>query len=77
MRSDVPAELPETIARLRAATTLPVCVGFGISNSEQARTIGRLADGIVVGSAIVQAASRSVDEAVELAAALRRALDTI
>jgi tryptophan synthase alpha chain len=77
MRSDVPAELPETIARLRAATTLPVCVGFGISTSEQARTIGRLADGIVVGSAIVQAASRSVDEAVELVAALRRALDTI
>ena len=77
MRSDVPAELPETIARLRSATTLPVCVGFGISTSEQARTIGRLADGIVVGSAIVQAASRSVDEAVQLASELRRALDTI
>ena len=77
MRSDIPAELPATIERLRAATSLPVCVGFGISTSEQARTIGRLADGIVVGSAIVQAASHSIDEAVRLASELRTALDTI
>jgi len=77
MRSDIPVELPATIERVRAATTLPVCVGFGISTSEQARTIGRLADGIVVGSAIVQAASRSVGEAIGLAFELRKALDTI
>src|SRR5689334_15016078 len=53
VRSDVPPELPETIARLRVATTLPVCVGFGISTAAQAKIIGHLADGIVVGSAIV------------------------
>ena len=75
LRTDVPAELPETIARLRQATTLPVCVGFGISTAEQAKAIGGVADGIVVGSAIVQAAEKSVDAATQLVATLRRALD--
>jgi tryptophan synthase alpha chain len=75
LRSDVPAELPQTIERLRVATTLPVCVGFGISTAAQAKAIGQLADGIVVGSAIVQAADASVDAAVELVGMLRRALD--
>jgi tryptophan synthase alpha chain len=77
VRSDVPAELPETIARLRTATALPICVGFGISSPEQAQAVGRLADGIVVGSAIVQAAGQSVDAAIELVATLRAALDAI
>lgn len=77
LRTDVPAELPGTIARLRQATTLPVCVGFGISTPEQAKTIGRLADGIVVGSAIVQAAGTSVNAAVDLVSTLRRALDEV
>jgi tryptophan synthase alpha chain len=75
LRTDVPAELPQTIARLRQATTLPVCVGFGISTAEQAKAIGGVADGIVVGSAIVQAAEKSVDAATQLVATLRRALD--
>src|SRR5688500_13489996 len=61
LRSDVSAELPDTIARLRAAATLPICVGFGISSAAQAAGVGRLADGIVVGSAIVKAAGESVD----------------
>ena len=74
-RDDVPDELPETIARLRGATTLPICVGFGISNAAQARRIGSLADGVVVGSAIVRAAGESVGAAARLAAGLRAALD--
>ena len=77
VRTDVPAELPDTIARLREATTLPVCVGFGISTPAQAKTVGRVADGIVVGSAIVQAAGISVNAAVDLVGGLRRALDEI
>ena len=77
LRSDVPAELPATIARLRQATTLPVCVGFGISTPEQAKAIGSVADGIVVGSAIVQAAAASVDAAASLVATLRGALDEV
>jgi tryptophan synthase alpha chain len=71
----VPDELPQTIGRLRAATSLPLCVGFGISNAAQARSIGRLADGVVVGSAIVRAAGESVAAAAVLASTLRSALD--
>jgi tryptophan synthase alpha chain len=74
-RDDVPADLPGTVARLRSATTLPICVGFGISTPDQARRIGQLADGIVVGSAIVRAAGESVATATRLAASLRTALD--
>ncbi|HUX32753.1 MAG TPA: tryptophan synthase subunit alpha [Gemmatimonadaceae bacterium] len=74
-RADFPPELPETIARLREVTTLPVCVGFGVAGPEQAAAVARLADGVVVGSAIVRAADESVDAAVAFARTLRAAID--
>ena len=74
-RSELPPELPATAARVRAATSLPLCIGFGISRPEQARAVARLADGVVVGSAIVRAADESVDAALKLAASLRRGID--
>lgn len=77
MQSDVASDLQETIARLRRATTLPICVGFGISSGAQAREVGQRADGIVVGSALVKAAGSSVERAVALAGELRRALDDL
>ena len=76
-RSDIAAELPETISVLRAVTDLPVCVGFGISKPEQAATIARLADGVVVGSALVRAADGSIDAAINLVRGLRAAIDAI
>ncbi|MCF6273945.1 MAG: tryptophan synthase subunit alpha [Rhodobacteraceae bacterium] len=42
------------VARIKAASDLPVCVGFGIKSPETARAIGRISDGAVVGSAIVE-----------------------
>ncbi|MDB4916123.1 MAG: hypothetical protein JWM95_3767 [Gemmatimonadetes bacterium] len=69
------AELPATAARLRAATALPVCIGFGIATAEQARAAAVLGDGVVVGSAIVRAANESVGAAVALATTLRRGID--
>jgi tryptophan synthase alpha chain len=71
----VPADLPDTVARLRGATTLPIAVGFGVSTPAQARAVGALADGVVVGSAIVRAAEDSVEAAAALVASLREALD--
>ncbi|MCC7052290.1 MAG: tryptophan synthase subunit alpha [Gemmatimonadaceae bacterium] len=68
-------DLPEVIGRLRGATTLPICVGFGISTREQARRVASLADGVVVGSAIVRAAEASVDDALALVRDLRAGLD--
>jgi tryptophan synthase alpha chain len=74
-RAELPADLPATLARLRSATTLPICVGFGISRPEHAAAIGERADGIVVGSALVAASGKSVAEALTLVRALRKGLD--
>ncbi len=74
-RSDLSAELPATAALLRNATSLPLCIGFGISTPKQATAVARLADGVVVGSAIVRAADVSVASALELARSLRAAID--
>jgi tryptophan synthase alpha chain len=74
-RDDVPADLPGTVERLRSVCSLPVCVGFGIATPRQAAAVGQLADGVVVGSALVEAAGRSVDDAAALVAGMRAALD--
>jgi tryptophan synthase alpha chain len=76
-RAELAAELPATIERLRGVTTLPICVGFGISRPEQAAAVARLADGVVVGSAIVRAADRDVGSAIALVHDLRAAIDGI
>jgi len=77
-RAALPPDLPETVGRLRRATTLPICVGFGISTAAQARTVGRIADGIVVGSALVTAVeSGGAAGGLALVRELRAALDTI
>lgn len=50
----------QAIARLREKTDLPVCVGFGVRTASQAAAIGREADGVVVGSALVSAIETSL-----------------
>jgi tryptophan synthase alpha chain len=75
MQNEVASGLGATVDRLRTATNLPVCVGFGISGPEQARAVAELADGVVVGSAVVRAAETSVEDAVSLVRALRDAVD--
>lgn len=59
-RRAFPPELPATVRRARrAAGTLPIALGFGIADPESARRAARLADGVVVGSALVAAAERA------------------
>ncbi len=53
-RAELPPELAQTVARVREHTSLPVAVGFGISTPEHAAAVARLADGVIVGSAIVK-----------------------
>ena len=53
MQSQVASNLAEQVAKIRAHTALPIAVGFGISNPEQAKLVAREADGAVVGSAVV------------------------
>ena len=51
-------DLPEYVKRVRAATDLPLAVGFGIGTAAQARDAAKLADGVVVGSALVDVLGR-------------------
>jgi tryptophan synthase alpha chain len=53
MQSSVASNLPTQIARLRAHTPLPIAIGFGISNPDQAKAVAKEGDACVVGSAIV------------------------
>ncbi|HSF05327.1 MAG TPA: tryptophan synthase subunit alpha [Methylomirabilota bacterium] len=53
-RDALPKELAAQIRALRLLTTKPVCVGFGIGRPEQVAAVGQLADGVIVGSAIVR-----------------------
>jgi len=53
-RDRLPAHLEAFVAGVRRATTQPLCVGFGISTPEQARQVARTADGVIVGSRIIQ-----------------------
>ena len=74
-RKELPPELARTVERVRSNTELPVAVGFGISTPEQARQVGDLADGVIVGTRVVRAAGEGGADAVgalvaELAGAL-------
>jgi len=60
-RQDVPEELPALIGRVKERTRTPVCVGFGISQPEHVRRIGAFADGVAVGSALVNVIARNGD----------------
>ncbi len=79
-RQALPPRLEENLARIRRVSDVPVCVGFGISTPEQAGHVARHADGVVVGSALVErierAASREdiVTEATTFVSELKAAL---
>ena len=75
VRSDLRRELLQEVGAVRDAVELPVAVGFGISTPEQASQVGSLADGVVVGSALVQRLeSGGVEGARAFVATLRAAL---
>lgn len=54
MRKSLPEDLKRNVAELRAAGQTPVCVGFGISTPQQAAAVAKIADGVIVGSALVK-----------------------
>lgn len=53
-RDSLPVELDDFVRRVRAVTNKPLCVGFGISSASNARHVAEIADGVIVGSAIVE-----------------------
>ena len=62
-RHELPPDLAGFIQRVRQVSQLPLAVGFGISNPRQARAVGSVADGVIVGSALVDVIGRSADPA--------------
>ena len=86
-RKSLPADLIDNVAWLRTQTDLPICIGFGIGSPEQVKQLAPVADGLIVGSALVrrlaEAVNRPRDEVVkeigqfigELAGALQSIID--
>ncbi len=56
-RTELPPGLADFVARVRRHTNLPLAVGFGIGTGEQATVVANIADGVIVGSALVKAAT--------------------
>lgn len=79
-RQSVDSGVADLVARVKKVVPLPVAIGFGISTPEQARDVGRLADGVIVGSALVEAIAqapenRAAEVAYDFVRGLYRALE--
>ncbi|MBK8906229.1 MAG: tryptophan synthase subunit alpha [Anaerolineaceae bacterium] len=76
-RTQVQADLAGFVNRVRAKTAVPLAVGFGISTPTQAAEVGQLADGVIVGSALINAVNAAEDKvatAVQFVKSLREGL---
>ncbi|MCJ7702456.1 MAG: tryptophan synthase subunit alpha [Anaerolineales bacterium] len=76
-RDALPVGLSEFVQRVRSQTNKPLAVGFGISTPEQAANVGQIADGVIVGSALIKVAGQASDPvraAREFVAGLKQAL---
>jgi tryptophan synthase alpha chain len=76
-RDNLPADLGGFVARVRKATAKPLCVGFGIATPEQAKRVAAIADGVIVGSRIIQLmeSDPSMQKVAEFTSELRQVLD--
>lgn len=72
-RSSLRTDLSQFVAQVRQKTDLPLAIGFGISSPQQAAQIGQLADGVIVGSALINAA-KTPQAAADFVRSLREAL---
>jgi tryptophan synthase alpha chain len=61
-RTQLPPELVDNVGWLRTQTDLPICIGFGISRPEHVKLLAPVADGLIVGSAIVRRIAAAADE---------------
>jgi tryptophan synthase alpha chain len=76
-RSDIGGDVEKVVGRIRQCTDMPVCVGIGVSTPEQAAEVCALADGVVVGSALVRRLLEGAgpDGAAAFVRSLRNAID--
>lgn len=73
-RTQLDSHSEELVTRVRRASPLPVAVGFGLATGEQARTVGAIADGVVVGTALVERLGQGLERARQLMGELRSAV---
>lgn len=73
-RKALPGDLKAHLVNLKRMTTKPVLAGFGISTPEQAQSISRLSDGVIVGSAVIEHLKRSVPAAERFIEKMARAV---
>ncbi len=64
-RDKLPTDMVENIQKLRQLTNTPISVGFGVSTPEQAKAVGQLADGVIVGSAIIKTIEKYQDKSLK------------
>ena len=81
-RASLSTDLEKFIQKVRHHTKLPLAVGFGISTPQQAQTVGKLADGVIMGSALIDAVSNAEGSSAPQAAAsmvlkFRQCLDSV
>ncbi len=67
--------LKNSFGKIRRTTAKPIAVGFGVSNPEEARAVSDVADGVIIGSAIVKKINESPNSLEEFARELRRAIE--
>jgi len=71
VRDQIAANIPEAVAQIRRHTSLPVVVGFGISTAAQVNEVARAADGVVVGSALVNVIKQNLAQPAEVPVRLK------
>ncbi|MBI2852001.1 MAG: tryptophan synthase subunit alpha [Chloroflexi bacterium] len=78
-RAALPEDLTAFVARVRRIAKQPLCIGFGISTPEQSKEVARIADGIIVGSRIIQLMEedKTLASVGDFVRGLRKALDEI
>lgn len=73
-RLEIDESLTDSIKKIRASAGKPVCIGFGVSNPDEASRVSAYADGVIVGSAIVKVLNESPDKLEDFVRGLRKAI---
>ena len=73
-RNKVATDLPAFVRQIRAQSPVPIAVGFGISKPEHAAAVGQFADGVIVGSALINAVDNADDDGIAAAATFTHAM---
>ena len=72
VRDVISSQVSSMVSEIRSHTDKPICVGFGVSTPEQAKQVAQIADGVIVGSAIVKMIEKNLDDELLMLQDVRR-----